>query len=512
MSHIINYISSLPFAGFENIRDHFVSKHCRVLDNDWSYIIVPAGDYSIYADESLEFRVAIEQAVGTIFRKYDNALLCFGYPKTHELSITDEGDFDGDIIATEYLGGTLIRAYFDGYYWRLATNGAIDAYNNYWISNKSIGQLFDECLSKIYRAQTNFAMSPLAKMLNPCYTYQFILQHPEIHLEVFSRPFIYHIGTFDNQRHVYVKASADHIPPPLMGKFSNYKEVVATMFEKNTLGFTLCLVEDSVNQMPRYKVINPDYKRKLSLLGRTSNMYLRYLECKAEHRDKELLATFPSLRHYSSWVEKSLSTISQSVYQVYVKKYIKKQLDVFVNYYFQPILSALHQNYKRTGVRIGEDTVYGEISSYHPKRINFLLNGLEFIKTNDVAVHEQEQQYKQHHHQTIVEESSNEDIELEDALESHISRQEHELSLDYLSKISLDHYSNILRQRFVPIIISELNLDVEETGEFYSGIDEYIFAELLSQDLCDVAMCLEDSAFLISKIHDFKDMIIADTF
>jgi hypothetical protein len=512
MSHIINYISSLPFAGFENIRDHFVSKHCRVLDNDWSYIIVPAGDYSIYAEESLEFRTAIEQAVGTIFRKYDNALLCFGYPKTHELSITDEGDFDGDIIATEYLGGTLIRAYFDGYYWRLATNGAIDAYNNYWISNKSIGQLFDECLSKIYRAQTNFAMSPLAKMLNPCYTYQFILQHPEIHLEVFSRPFIYHIGTFDNQRHVYVKASADHIPPPLMGKFSNYKEVVATMLEKNTLGFTLCLVEDSAVQMPRFKVINPDYKRKLSLLGRTSNMYLRYLECKAEHRDKELLATFPSLRHYSSWVEKSLSTISQSVYQVYVKKYIKKQLDVFVNYYFQPILSALHQNYKRTGVRIGEDTVYGEISTYHPKRINFLLNGLEFIKTNDVAIHEQEQQQKHKQHHTIVEESSNEDIELENALESHISHQEHELSLDYLSKISLDHYSNILRQRFVPIIISELNLDVEETGEFYSGIDEYIFAELLSQDLCDVAMCLEDSAFLISKIHDFKDMIIADTF
>jgi hypothetical protein len=523
MSHIINYISTLPFADFENIRDHFVAKHCRVLDNDWSYIIVPAGDYSIYADESLEFRTAIEQAVGTIFRKCDNALLCFGYPKTHELSAKDEVDLGGDIIATEYLGGTLIRAYFDGYFWRLATNGAIDAYNNYWISNKSIGQLFDECLSKIYRTPTTFTTSPLAKMLTPYYTYQFILQHPELHLEVFNRPFIYHIGTFDNQRHVYVKASADHIPPPLMGKFSSYKEVVATMLEKNILGFTLCLAEDSVKQMPRYKVIHPGYKRKLSLLGRTSNMYLRYLESKAEGCDKELLATFPSLRHYSSWVEKSLSTISQSVYQVYIKKYIKKQVDVFINYYFQPILSALHQNYKRTGVRIAEDSVYGEISNYHPKRINFLLNGLEFIKTNDVAVHEQEplhkqqqeQQYKQQHQykpQTIVEEPSSEDIELENSLETHIARQEHELSLDYLSKISLDHYSNILRQRFLPIIIAELNLDVEETGEFYSGLDEYIFIDLLSQHLPDVAMCLEDSAFLIAKIHDFKDIIIADTF
>jgi hypothetical protein len=512
MTHIINYISSLPFAGFENIRDHFVSKHCRVLDNDWSYIIVPAGDYAIYAEESLEFRTAIEQAVGTIFRKHDNVLLCFGYPKTQELSTTDEGDFEGDIIATEYLGGTLIRAYFDGYYWRLATNGAIDAYNNYWISNKSIGQLFDECLSKIYRTPTNFAMSPLTKMLNPCYTYQFILQHPELHLEVFSRPFINHIGTFDNQRHVYVKASADHIPPPLMGKFSSYKEVVATMLEKNILGFTLCMAEDSAKQMPRFKVLHPDYKRKLSLLGRTSNMYLRYLECKAEGRDKELLATFPSLRHYSSWVEKSLSNISQSVYQVYVKKYIKKQLDTFVNYYFQPILSALHQNYKRTGVRIGEDSVYGEVSSYHPKRINFLLNGLEFIKTNDVALHEQEQPKAQIQPQTIVEEPSTDDIELEDALASHISNEEHLLTLEYLSKISLDRYNNILRQRFMPIIIAELNLDVEETGEFYSGLDESIFAELLAQDLYDASMCLEDITYLISKIHEVKGIIIADTF
>jgi hypothetical protein len=513
MSHIINYISSLPFADFENIRDHFAAKHCRVLDNDWSYIIVPAGDYSIYANESLEFRAAIEQAVGTIFRKYDNALLCFGYPKTHELSTTDEVDFGGDIIATEYLGGTLIRAYFDGYYWRLATNGAIDAYNNYWISNKSIGQLFDECLSKIYRMSTNFAMSPLAHMLNPGYTYQFILQHPELHLEVFDRPFIYHIGTFDNLRHVYVKASADHIPPPLMGKFSSYKEVVATMLEKNILGFTLCLAEDSAVQMPRFKVLHPDYKRKLSLLGRTSNMYLRYLECKAERRDKELLATFPSLRHYASWVEKALSTISQAVYQVYIKKYIKKQPDTFVNYYFQPILSALHQNYKRTGVRIGEDSVYGEVSSYHPKRINFLLNGLEFIKTNDVALHEHEQQQKQQPQpQTIVEEPSPEEIELEDALDAHIANQEHILTLEYLSKMSLDHYSNILRQRFMPIIIAELNLDVEETGEFYSGLDEYIFVELLGQDLYDASMCLEDNTYLISKIHEFKDIIIADTF
>lgn len=497
MSSITAYIRSLPIQGFEIVRDHFTNKHCRVLDNEWSYMIVPSSDYTVFAQESPEFRAAIEEAVGTIFRKHDNALLCFGYPKTHELTETSVCPIEGRIAAYQYLGGTFIRAYFDGYYWRLATNGAIDAYNNYWISKKSIGQLFDECISRIYHKQCYFADSPLAHKLDVNCTYEFILQHPEIHLEIFDRPFISHIGTFDNRRHIYVHGETG-IHPPLMTYFNNFEEVVSDLkTQDRTLGYVLVSASNENTQTPRFKIIHQDYKRKLALLGRTSNLYLRYLECKAERTDKELLKEFPGIRHYSSWVEKSLSSMSRSIYQVYVEKYIKKRPETFVNYYYRPIITALHQYHKRTGIRIGEDSVYGEINSYHPKRINFLLNGLEFINTGDVNNREEDDQVQ--------------DRDLDQVL-SNLEWQEILPSAEYLSSISEEHYNTLLRSRFIPVIISELTMDFDETGEFYKNLEEYIFMDLAIQDMTNVIMCLEDQSYLISRIHDFKDFIIAEIY
>lgn len=516
MSHITAYIRSLPTKDFESVRDHFTGKRCRVLDNEWSYMIVPSSDYSVYADESLEFRMAVEEAVGTIFRKHDNTLLCFGYPKTHELTETSESPFvqpDGEecpIAAHQYLGGTFIRAYFDGYYWRLATNGALDAYNNYWISNKSIGQLFDECLSRIYRKPCQFASSPLVQKLDVSYTYEFILQHPEIHLDVFERPFIYHIGTFDNRRLIYVSARADNIPPPLMTYFGSLKEAIVSIHQKNMLGYTLFAVSDEVTQSPRFKILHPTYKRQLLLLGRTSNLYLRYLECKADGLDKELLNAFPSIRHYSSWVEKSLSSIARSIYQVYVQKYMKKRADTVVNYYYQPILTAIHHYYKQTGIRVGEDSIYGEISNYHPKRINFLLNGLEFIKTGDVNLHDDSKAVVVRPAPVPVPVPvpvQAVDSDFEQVLAA-LERQEFEPSEEYLAKISEDHYRQLLRGRFMPVVIAELNLDLEQTGEFYKDLEEYVLADLVEQDFNDVVMCLEEEGFLIARIHDAKELAI----
>jgi hypothetical protein len=519
MSHITAYIRSLRTSGFETVRDHFTAKHCRVLDNQWSYMIVPSADYSVYANESLEFRAAVEEAVGTIFRKHDNVLLCFGYPKTHELTETSSCPIEGRIAAYQYLGGTLIRAYFDGYYWRIATNGALDAYNSHWISKKSIGQLFDECLSRIYRQQCSFASSPLAYKLSPGYTYEFILQHPELHLEVFERPFIYHIGTFDNSRLIYTTSRADNIPPPLMTYFDSFEEVVANLkADSKSLGYTLCAAGDEVTQTPRFKILHPNYKRQLALLGRTSNLYLRYLECKAEGLDKELLKAFPSIRHYSSWVEKSLSTIARSIYQVYVAKYIRKHSDTVVNYYHQPILTAVHSYHKRTGIRVGEDSFYGEISHYHPKRINFLLNGLEFIKTGDVNLREEPVVAPVPVPVPVlapvpapVPVIAEEDLELDQVLAA-LDRQEAEPTAEYLAAISEDHYRQLLRDRFMPIVISELAIDIEESGNFYQDLEEYVLADLLDQDFNDVVGCVEEQAILISRIHYFKEVAIAQMY
>jgi hypothetical protein len=112
-------------------------------------------------------------------------------------------------------------------------------------------------------------------------------------------------------------------------------------------------------------------------------MYLRYLECKADGTDAELIAQFPALRYYSSWVEKCLSIISKSIYHLYVEKFIIKNKTVDINFYYRPIVYELHGNFMKSQDKVTYVKVHQLLSNYHPKRINFILNGLKLIQTVD---------------------------------------------------------------------------------------------------------------------------------
>jgi hypothetical protein len=103
------------------------------------------------------------------------------------------------------------------------------------------------------------------------------------------------------------------------------------------------------------------------------------------------------------------------------------------------------------------------------------------------------------------------DPELEQVLAA-LDRQEAEPTAEYLAAISEDHYRQLLRDRFMPIVISELAIDIEETGNFYQDLEEYVLANLLDQDFKDVVSCVEEQAFLISRIHDFKEVAIVQMY
>jgi hypothetical protein len=489
MSLLARYIATLPTQSFEDVRVHFTSKHCRVLDGFEHYMIVPPRDLAICQSETPEFRAALDHAVGTILHKTTNTLLCFGFPKTQEIKVGDASPIEGPIVATEYLGGTLIRAFHDGRFWRLATNGALDAYSNYWISKKSIGYLFDECLCRIYKKSTNFSISPLAATLNPNYTYQFILQHPEVHLELAPKPYIYHVGTYDNKNHVYVSAPADEIMAPLEAIFPDLESLTQHLLSNyKNLGFTFCSVSNTSSQDPRFKILHPEFIRKMSLLGRTSNTCLRYLEAKAEGRARELVAMFPSFMPIADWTEGVLRQVASGIFTTYLTKYIQKNYDLHIDYYVLPIINELHKDYQRTRRRITPEVVHTFLTSQHPKRLNFILNGLGWLQTDDV-------QYP-----PTVELNERELYQLENALEADIE-----------SRIpDKETNSEFLHDKFMPTILSELEIDHFEQPEF-SGLDpEEIFACLFHMDYKDIAMAIEDHGYLTRCITDAKTMLFAE--
>ena len=391
MSILSDYITNaLTDLSFTAVKEHFTSLNCRVLEDGDRYMIVPPNEIPV------EVFPILSQSVGTIFTKETNKLQCYGFPKTLDLpetaTFTGNSTFNGKIITSEYIDGTLIRAYYDGTMWRLTTNGVMNAYNSYWISEKSFGDLFDDCLSRIYKDKTVFSESKLAKSLDKNCSYQFILSTPSVHLissisSKTPKSFIYHVGTFSNETLEYVVRFMDsHIHGPKLEEFSTMEEVYSKL--DTTKGYIIYSAGDEKTQSPRYKLLSPEYIKLRKLIGNTPNLYLRYLECMADGTDKDLLYCFPNVRFYSSWVDKSLVQITKMVFTAYVDKFMKKNKEMYINYFLRPLLYEIHGDFMKSQERVTYETVIKKLNSYHPKRINFILNGLGMIKTGDVEIPE----------------------------------------------------------------------------------------------------------------------------
>ena len=65
---------------------------------------------------------------------------------------------------------------------------------------------------------------------------------------------------------------------------------------------------------------------------------------------------------------------------------MKKNKTVFINFYLRPFVYELHGNFMKTQKKVTQDIVKETFMKYHPKRINFILNGLGMITTGDVVL------------------------------------------------------------------------------------------------------------------------------
>jgi hypothetical protein len=512
MLSIATYIgATLAHQPFEEIKQHFEAKNCRVLEDETTYMVISPVDNAA---------LDLVDAVGTILSKADNRIVCFGFPRTVE--VNEDPKIDGPIVATEYLGGSLIRAYYHNGKWRLSTNGAINAYDNFWISKKSIGALFDEMLCKIYRQSTTFAESPLAELLNRNYSYQFILQHPEIHLEMAERPMLFHVGTFDNTARVYLDQERAHrLPQPEIVVFNNFAELSTAVKKMNNkvFGFTFCSEADQSTQHNRFKLLTKNFVQMQKLIGRTSNLYLRYLEAKAEGVDSELIKAFPSIRYYAGWVDKSTLTIAKEVVRLYIEKFVKKNHATPINFYLRPIIAAAHDKYMFVNhVNVSIDTVMKQLLAEHPKRMNFILNGLGYIKTNDVRLPEAsagpviapvaaaaakpapKDEFPALPKKVVIEPPTEQEVaQLDQGIEEEFWKLPYH---NILEQLPYEHRMYLLRQEFMPFIQAEIDVAWDSNVPVYMDMAEQIFFRLNELDEYDIATCLEDDSFLIDNIRE----------
>ena len=134
---------------------------CRVVSNKHYYMVLTPPDYSHLCEKHIAL---LDCAHGAILRKEDaTQIVSTGTPKTYLLASAETAETlfppaaeqtkHAKIVATVAKHGSVLRVFFCTYTnkWVVTTTSKMDAYGSFWLDcEKSIGQLFDLCLERIY--------------------------------------------------------------------------------------------------------------------------------------------------------------------------------------------------------------------------------------------------------------------------------------------------------------------------------------------------------------------------
>lgn len=121
------------------------------------YMLVYDNDTS---DFSHEF---VRNCRGVILEKNTNKIICYTFNKKKEITVEDAEK------VYESIDGTHVKLFYYEGKWLKSTTRCINAYNAYWYSTRSFGELFDECDS----GQIHY------DLLNKNYCYGFVICHTD---------------------------------------------------------------------------------------------------------------------------------------------------------------------------------------------------------------------------------------------------------------------------------------------------------------------------------------------
>ena len=373
MAQLLQYINLLPEgSAFEQVKAHFEARSVEVKEEGPRYMLV------LKAQAAPNH--AMGQTVGPILTKDTNTICCVGFPTTmdagEEPVAAAAAAAGGPFVVSNYLNGTLIRAYYASNCWKMSTNSVMNAYESFWGSQMSFGDMVDDCL------QEQFSKSSLAAVLNPRYSYQFMLQHPT---DCYNHPtpLLHHIGTFDNTTLQYVHRDEVLNHPKVVSvkpsqTLQTFAEVQQYVLDSKALAGIIFHPQGQETTV-RYKLLHPAFKTRRALLGNTPDFHLRYLECLAEGSQQFFLSEFPHMLPLAVTVQQALLVVIKDVHALYLEKFVKKNLTVPVLYAYRPILYALHGLYKQNRQKITGQVVQGLIQSYHPRKQHFILKSVGLV-------------------------------------------------------------------------------------------------------------------------------------
>lgn len=289
-----------------------------------------------------------------------------------------------NIVAEEFVEGTMLNVFFNAGVWEVATKQTIGANVRFYTNN--VDTFFTMFLDAMQNSGLTF------DMLDKKNSYSFVLQHPKNRIVVpFEKPDLYLIAvyeiTFVEQTKTYDIAKVDVSPelalhvkiPAKYDDWATYSDLTQKYASPTTPYQCVgVMIHDSLTG-ERCKNRNPAYEHVRKLRGNQPKLQYHYLCLRKEGNVAEFLRYYPEHKGSFSNYRAQLHVLTHDIFQHYIQCYMKKEkpLIEFPPQY-RPHMFNLHKLYvdelKAQQKYVTKAVVIDYINGLHPSQQLYWLN------------------------------------------------------------------------------------------------------------------------------------------
>ena len=308
----------------------------------------------VYNNELSDFSLdSVCNCRGIILEKETNQVISYTFNKKVDISIND-----CDKIY-ESIDGSHIKLYYYNGEWVKSTTRYIDAYNAYWYSDKSFGDLFDECDN----GSINY------DILNKNYCYGFVICHKENRIVTnYSENKLVHVCTRDlsSDNYSFVETDIGICKPKELNQL-DLKE-----YEKNNNDKEGIIVWKDGNHN---KIKFESYNKVKRLRINTNNPLFEYITnlCNG-NKDLYTQIYIERNRHFIDY-EKKINNIVNRLHRNYMDYHVNKiKLIKQINKAYWKHMYNLHGFHMNDNKIITKDVVRDYLVNLDPPQVMHIIN------------------------------------------------------------------------------------------------------------------------------------------
>lgn len=289
-----------------------------------------------------------------------------------------------NIVAEEFVEGTMLNVFFNAGVWEVATKQTIGANVRFYTNN------IDTFYSMFLDAMQNIGLT--FDMLDKKNSYSFVLQHPKNRIVVpFQNATLYLIAvyqiTFVEETNTYDIVNVGVSPelalcvktPAIYDGWKTYEDLIQHYASINTPYECLGVMMRDRLTGERAKIRNPVYERVRRLRGNQPKLMYHYLCLRKEGKVGEFLNYFPEHKHAFALYRNQIHIFTQNIFQYYIQCYMKKTCPL-IDFppQYRPHMFNLHRTYidtlKEKQQHITKAFVIAYVNDLHPSQQMYWLN------------------------------------------------------------------------------------------------------------------------------------------